>query len=584
MRLLYAFLILACSVSNASYIGGAGGLKATSCTPGEFFNGVSSGALTCATPAGGGNVTGAASSVTHHLAGFGDTSGTLLEDSGVAAANVALLTGSQTIAGVKTFSSAPIISALTASTVPYLDSGKALASSAVTPTELGYVSGVTSALQTQLNAKASSTLTSAHLLVGNGSNVATDVAASGDLTLANTGAFTIGNNKITLAKMATQADQTILGNTSGGAAVPVALTATQATAILNAMVGDSGSGGTKGLAPAPGSGDAAAGKFLKANGTWAVPAGGGGSPGGSDTQVQFNDGGSFGGDSNFTWDKTNHYLSLGGATVSSTHPWNFQTSCANCDFAITNTNPAALFGINLVGDAGGFGLAMSVYNSNNGNVGNFVSDSTLTGGLNFQSDAGPLVFTGASTVTFNGPTRKLLIDGTAVSSPSAKVGSLDANGFQVTGAGGSEAADTTIMLGWNGASSSMLLTRAINTGTGGMRDIMWANGGGDSFTNWLDSANDAWAAGIHPSDHSFKIAPDQSLSNGNEDLSIAFATGAVTLGAPSTTPQHALNTSTGTTGADVLTLTNGVTGTAGNPTGYIKITVNGSANHYIPYW
>lgn len=33
-------------------------------------------------------------------------------------------------------------------------------------------------------------LTSAHILVGNGSNVPTDVAASGDLTLANTGAFT----------------------------------------------------------------------------------------------------------------------------------------------------------------------------------------------------------------------------------------------------------------------------------------------------------------------------------------------------------------------------------------------------------
>lgn len=39
----------------------------------------------------------------------------------------------------------------------------------------------------------SSTLTSAHVLVGNGSNVATDVAVSGDLTLANTGAFTVGS-------------------------------------------------------------------------------------------------------------------------------------------------------------------------------------------------------------------------------------------------------------------------------------------------------------------------------------------------------------------------------------------------------
>ena len=41
------------------------------------------------------------------------------------------------------------------------------------------------------------------------------------------------------------------------------------------MVGDSGSGGTKGLAPAPAAGDAAAGKYLKADGTWAVPPGSG---------------------------------------------------------------------------------------------------------------------------------------------------------------------------------------------------------------------------------------------------------------------------------------------------------------------
>ena len=42
----------------------------------------------------------------------------------------------------------------TASTVPYFDSSKNLVSSAVTPTELGYVGSVTSAIQTQLNAKA----------------------------------------------------------------------------------------------------------------------------------------------------------------------------------------------------------------------------------------------------------------------------------------------------------------------------------------------------------------------------------------------------------------------------------------------
>jgi hypothetical protein len=51
----------------------------------------------------------------------------------------------------------------------------------------------------------------------------------------------------------------------------------QATADLDALVGDSGSGGTKGLVPAPPAGAAAAGKFLKADGTWAVAPGGTGS-------------------------------------------------------------------------------------------------------------------------------------------------------------------------------------------------------------------------------------------------------------------------------------------------------------------
>ena len=53
-------------------------------------------------------------------------------------------------------------------------------------------------------------------------------------------------------------------------------TPTQVTADLIAMVGDSGSGGTKGLVPAPAAGDAAASKYLKADGTWATVSGGGG--------------------------------------------------------------------------------------------------------------------------------------------------------------------------------------------------------------------------------------------------------------------------------------------------------------------
>lgn len=44
------------------------------------------------------------------------------------------------------------------------------------------------------------------------------------------------------------------------------------------------------------------------------PCGGGGAPGGSDTQVQFNDGGTtFGGDTALTWNKTDNILTLGGS-------------------------------------------------------------------------------------------------------------------------------------------------------------------------------------------------------------------------------------------------------------------------------
>lgn len=57
-------------------------------------------------------------------------------------------------------------------------------------------------LVTDLAAKQSTTLTNTHILVGNGSNIATDVAMSGDATIANTGALTIANLAVTNAKIA----------------------------------------------------------------------------------------------------------------------------------------------------------------------------------------------------------------------------------------------------------------------------------------------------------------------------------------------------------------------------------------------
>jgi hypothetical protein len=47
------------------------------------------------------------------------------------------------------------------------------------------------------------------------------------------------------------------------------------TLAISDFVGDSGSGGTRGAVPAPGAGDAAAGKYLDSDGTWTVPPSGG---------------------------------------------------------------------------------------------------------------------------------------------------------------------------------------------------------------------------------------------------------------------------------------------------------------------
>jgi len=73
-----------------------------------------------------------------------------------------------------------------------------------------------------------------------------------------------------------------------------------------------------------GSGAATDGYVLTADGSggaaWEAAAGGGGTPGGTDTQVQFNDGGAFGGDSGFTFDKTNNTLGLGGGTITASDP------------------------------------------------------------------------------------------------------------------------------------------------------------------------------------------------------------------------------------------------------------------------
>lgn len=109
---------------------------------------------------------------------------------------------------------------------------------------------------------------------------------TGDVTGSGPGATatTIASGAVSLAKMANLAANSIIGNNTGAPATPLALSGTQVTAMLDNFVGDSGSGGTKGLVPAPTTGDAT--KFLKGDGTWDTAGGGGGGGGNSSLLVE----------------------------------------------------------------------------------------------------------------------------------------------------------------------------------------------------------------------------------------------------------------------------------------------------------
>lgn len=106
---------------------------------------------------------------------------------------------------------------------------------------------------------------SASYLTGNQTITFTgDATGSG----ASTVSLVIPNGRVTLAKQGNLPANTIQGNNTGAAGIPLALTVPQATAMLNTFTSTD-----KGLVPSSGGGTTT---FLRADGTFATPSGGGG--------------------------------------------------------------------------------------------------------------------------------------------------------------------------------------------------------------------------------------------------------------------------------------------------------------------
>lgn len=122
----------------------------------------------------------------------------------------------------------------------------------------------------------------------------------GDITVSSSGAvWTIDAGVVTYAKMQdVSATSRFLGRITGGSGDVEELTGTQATTLLDAFTSL-----LKGVVPASGGGTD---NFLRADATWAEPP-----ANGLNTQVQFNNSGTFGSSSSFTFNSATRTLTVG---------------------------------------------------------------------------------------------------------------------------------------------------------------------------------------------------------------------------------------------------------------------------------
>lgn len=197
-----------------------------------------------ATPAGSGNVNGPGSAVSGNLASFNGTSGTIIQDSGIAQANVVTLAGSQTLLN-KTFT-APVLGTVAA--------GSILTNATGLPISTG-VSGLGAGVATWLATPNSSNLIAA----------VTDETGTGSLVFAASPVLITPNLGTPSAAVLTNA--TGLPPATGlSTAVPVTKGGTGCTAAaIGCVTAISGATGTP-----------SASNFLRGDGTWSAAGGGSG--------------------------------------------------------------------------------------------------------------------------------------------------------------------------------------------------------------------------------------------------------------------------------------------------------------------
>lgn len=141
--------------------------------------------------------------------------------------------------------------------------------------------------------------------------------------------------------------------------------------------------------------------------------GGGGTPGGSNTQIQFNDSSAFGGDADLTWNKTTNVMTVTGDVNLSdggTYTTTLQTITPTA--ARTISLPNATGTVALVAGSSG----QVVYNNAGVQAGGNLGYNATTGVFGYISGTGTVTqaTNKATGVTLNSPTGQITLNGAAL--------------------------------------------------------------------------------------------------------------------------------------------------------------------------